>query len=53
MEQVIKVTKVEGGFYGCILIEDRIQTALFFPKEGWTQDQVVRRLSRYMTKDEK
>lgn len=47
-QQTIKVTKIEGGYYGCILINDRIQTALFFSEKTWTQDQVVRRLSRYM-----
>ena len=48
LEQIIKVSEVEGGYYGCILIKDRIQTALFFPKEDWTKDQIIRRLSRYL-----
>ena len=50
-EQIISVKDIEGGYYGCILIKDRIQTALFFPKEEWTKDQVIRRLSRYINKD--
>lgn len=50
MEQIIKVVEVEGGFQGSILIKDREQTSLFFSSEEWTKEQIVRRLSRYLSK---
>lgn len=52
MEEIIKVVKVEGGFWGGILVKDRVQTALFFSEGEWTKDQVARRLSRYMSDNE-
>ena len=48
MERIIKVVEVEGGYRGAILIFDREQTSLFFCKEEWNPDQIIRRLSRYM-----
>lgn len=51
-EQSIKITEVEDGYHGAIYIEDRIQTALFFSRKNWSKAQAIRRLSRYLIKDD-
>lgn len=48
-EEVIKIKKVEGGYWGAVLLGGREQTALFFPEDKWTKDQIARRLSRYLS----